>query len=276
MTDETATSALAVEPPAAVVAEPVVEPEPPAAVEPPVAADPPVEPAPVVEHGNKGKKPWFLTEISDERAAKNAEREGRLTAERKLQEAQALLQRMQTNPDTPPTPQPQQTIPDAQEIDRLVDQRAETKRFVEDTVSVKNAGLAAFGANFETTLGILTDLGVTKDDVVADFLAVDKANTHILLDRLAADPEKASALARMTPLARIAEITRMSMTAAPAAKPTPAAPAVPPARQVSRAPAPPPPVEPSASQEIDWRSDKASDADFSRGWEENQKKRARR
>ena len=180
---------------------------------------------------------------------------------------------MQANPDTPPAPQPQPAVPDAQEIDRLVDQRAEAKRFAEDTVNVKNAGLAAFGANFDTTLGILTSIGVTNDDVVADILAADKANAHILLDKLAADPERASALVRMNSRARIAELTRMSMTTTAPAKPAAAAP---PARQVSRAPAPPPPVEPSASKEVDWRLDEASDADFSRGWEENQKKRMRR
>jgi len=268
---ETGTSALAVDPAAAPAADP-------AAVDPPQPDQTP-EPTPeTVQHGNKGKKPWFLDRISEETAAKNAERERAIAAERRAQSAEALLQRLQANPDGN-TPSPVQTpatpaIDEAQ-IEQLVDKRAEARLFAQDTVNVKNAGLAKFGAGFETTLGILTDLGVTKDDIVSDILAVDKANAHILLDTLAADPEKASTLVRMSPKARIAELTRMSMTTtAPAAKTTPA-PAAPAPKTVSRAPAPPPPVEPSASKVTDWRTSE-SDADFSKGWEENMAKRAAR
>jgi len=58
------------------------------------------------------------------------------------------------------------------------------------------------------------------------------------------------------------------LTPNPAPNPTPA-----PNARVSRAPNPPPPVDPGASKTIDWRSDEASDAEFTAGFNETMLKR---
>lgn len=260
-------------PPVIVADAPVVEAAVPEAQDPPV--DPPAPAAPA-EHGNKGKQPWFLQRISEE-TSKRVQTETELAAERRrADEATALLARLQADPAAPAVPpagrHPVALDPSSPEFRQAVQQEAARDRFFEDTTAVKNAGLQKFGAAFENTLNILTAVGVTTDDVVADILAVDKANAHILIDKLGQDPEKASALARMNSRTRIAELTRMSMGTPAAVETKPAAPAVP-AKQVSRAPAPPPPVEPSASKVVDWRTDDASDADFDAGFKEMMVKR---
>lgn len=264
------------EPPAGVAVEPPVPPvaeAPPP--EPPVEPEAPPEPAPEESHGNKGKKPWFLDRISEETGRRTAAEQRAADAERRLQEAQAVVERLQSaNPERPQPFQPPPTPP-RDEIDRLASEKAKQLRFYEDTSEVKNAGLRDFGSSFENDLNILNAVGATNDEMVADVLAVDKPNAHKLLNKLASDPERAAALAKMNSRARIAELTRMTMAQAAPVEPTLPAPKTPP-KQVSKAPAPPPPVEPSASQVTDWRSDKSSDADFSRGWEENMRKRAGR
>lgn len=256
---------------------PLVADAPPADTPPLEPQDPPADPpAAPAEHGNKGKQPWFLQRISEE-TSKRTQIEAELAAERRArQDAEALAARLQADPAAPAAPRaPVQQIAE-QDIDRLVDQRADQKRFFEDTSAVKNAGLQKFGASFENTLNILTAIGATTNDVVADILAVDKANAHVLLDKLGQDPERAAALVGMNSRTRIAELTRMSLMpnapAAPVVEPTKAAP-----KQVSRAPAPPPPVEPSASKVTDWRTDDASDDEFDRGFRDMmQKRNARR
>lgn len=264
MTDTTTET---VEPVVDVAAEPVVE--------TPVP-EPEPQPEPVVtEHGNKGKQPWFLGRISEETSKRTAAEERATAAERRAAEAEALAQRMQRGDQQPPIAPAQPQVIPPQDLDRLVDQRANEKRFFEETSAVKNAGLQKFGAQFENDLNILTAVGATSNEMVADILAVDKSNAHVLLNQLANDPEKAAVLAKMDTRTRIAELTRLTMASA---QPVPIAPAAPKAapKGVSRAPAPPPPVEPSASKVVDWRSDDVSDQDFSRGWEENAAKRAKR
>lgn len=255
-------------PPVVVAEAPVVETPP--APEPEPAPEPP-QPDPA-EHGNKGKKPWFLERISQEsRRAQTAEEQ--LAAERRgRQEAEALAQRLQNGDNAPKFTPP--AAPSEEEIERRVDQRAEAKLFHEATVSVRDAGFQKFGAAFEGTLNILMAAGVTGDDIVADIIAVDRSNAHVLLERLAQDPEKASALVKMNPRARVAELTRLSMTATAPVEPKNALTPKPAQKQVSKAPAPPPPVEPSTSKTIDWRTDEASDADFDAGFREMMKKRS--
>lgn len=246
-----------VEPPVVDVVPPVVVAE--TVIEPPVP-EPVIEPEP--EHGNKGKKPWFLERISQESHRAQTAEERAAAAERRAADAEAVAQRLQSGSENPAPRLP--ATPSDVDIDRLVDQRADAKRFAEDTIFVKNAGLQKFGAGFDNTLNILTAIGATNNDVVADILAVDKANAHVLLDKLAQDPEKAAALVSMNSRTRIAELTRMTMADVIPIKD----PAKPAPKQVSRAPAPPPPVEPSASKIVDWRTDEASDEDFDKGFKE--------
>ncbi len=180
--------------------------------------------------------------------------------------------------DAPP-PAPRAPAGQQEDFQTAVSKEAMRLRLFEDTMAVKNAGLAKF-SDFNDTLGVLNAIGVTNDDFVMDVLAVDKANAHAILDRLAKDPEKAASLVGMDSRRRTAELTRMSMTAAAEAKtptePTAKPATTPAARQVSRAPAPPPPVEPSTSTTKDWRRDDATDEEFDAGFKEQQAKRSAR
>jgi hypothetical protein len=202
-------------------------------------------------------------------------------ARREAADARALAERLQRgNGQTDPAPAPAPPAP-AQSPDQYnadVQRAAELQRVMEDTVAVKNAGIVKF-PDFQQSLNTLTALGVTSNlDIVMDILAAaGRDNAHVMLDRLAKDPEKAASIAQMTPRARIAELTRMTTVtaAAPAPKPaTPAAPAAP-VRAVSRAPAPAPVVEPSASKPAPhWLSDDNSEEQVTAGFNEMLKKRA--
>jgi hypothetical protein len=218
--------------------------------------------------------PWYLRELAKERGKRQEEAEARASAERRAAEAEALAQRLQTQrqgdapPVTPSTPRP--TSPN---IDQdLIRQEAARMRLYEDALDVRNRGLAEYGAAFNETLNIINSLGASTDDFVSDVLAVDKVNAHTLYKKLGEEPEKLAALTQMSSRQRIAELTRLSMAKAE----TKASEQVsaPPVKQVSKAPPPPPPVSSSASKVTDWRSDKASDAEFTRGWEETMRLRA--
>lgn len=279
------------EPPAAIAVDPAPPPaadpaaaalavDPAGAPDPAPAADPVVEPAPAapVEHGNKGKQPWFLGRISEETSAKNAALERAAAAEQRARDAEALAARLQGgNPDPAAPPLPRQPVtpaPGAPDFQTAVQQEAARQRLYDDSLAIKSAGITKFGTDFKNTLSVLNAVGATTDDFVSTVIAVDKPNAHALLHSLAQDPERAASLASMNRDARIVELTRMStMAAAPATAPTPAAPA---ARAVSRAPAPPPPVTPSASKVVDGYSDDATDEQFTQQFNERMKQRAGR
>lgn len=245
--------------------------DPPAANPP--AADPPVDPqAPGGTEKPDGRKnPWYLKRIADE-----AER-ARL-AETRAADAEALAARLQAGKE-PPAVDPARTASPAaapaQDFNAAVRTEAQRLRLAEESTAVRSTGLREFGAAFLEDLNILTAIGATGDEIVLDLLAVDKPNAHKILANLAKDPEQAASLVGMDSRRRIAELTRMADAIAPKTENalTPKTPVVPP-KQVSRAPAPPPPVDPSASKTVDWRSDDADDATFSKGWEENTAKRA--
>lgn len=271
-------------PPAAVVADPPVAVDPPAAPEPapqPVARTVPLDA--LLRERRKGEEKATAAEA---RAA---------AAERRAQEAEALAARLQSGqggdpPARPAAPAP--AAPAAQpDFQTAVQQEAARQRLHDDSVLVRNAGLQKFGNEFNQTLNTLTAMGVTTDAVVSDLIAVDKAGAHEILHSLSKDPERAIALAEMDQRSRVAELTRMTMASKTAAAPQPAAdpqpapgapakpaaaaPAAPaaPAAKISQAPRPAPALEPSASNVIDWRDDKASDADFSKGFDETFAKR---
>lgn len=242
---------------------PVVEDAAPEAVEPVVEAP---EPAPVEDHGNKGKQPWYMKRIHEETNAKQAERTAREAAEERARNLEEMLSRLQD--PTKAAPAAARTEAPQVEFQTAVQREVARQRMHEDTTAVLNAGTSTF-SDFRDTLNLLTTLGVvSNDDFVLDVLAVDKVNAHVLLDKLAKDPERATALAGMDSRRRIAELVRINdMAPAKPADPAPAKPA--PAAPVSRAPVPKPALAPAAAaaSQRDPFSDEVSDADFSAAWE---------
>jgi hypothetical protein len=198
--------------------------------------------------------------------------EAQLAAERRRnQESAELIARLQQNPgeQTPPAAPRQEQMP-ATDIDR----RAAEMLFQRDAAAISETAYKSYGQGWVNSVNLLNSLGLNSGDFVSNVMdVVGREHTHEVMHQIAQNPEQAAALASMSPARRIAEITRISMT--PAAKPVepPAAPATPPARTVSRAPNPPPKVEPSATREVDWRSDEATDAEFDRGFQEMVAKR---
>jgi hypothetical protein len=260
--------------PAAVVSEPA-EPTP-----------PPTEGAPA-EH--KDVPAWALKRIAEEsnkrrQAEQRAENEARARSD-----AEALAQRLQANhkpgdpAPAPSPPQPQRTNADPNR-QAEINAAAAQQRFYEDTLEVRNRGLSQFGAGFVDALAKLEAVEATNDDFIADVLGADKANAHVILETLSKDLEKAGSLAKMNSRQRIAEIVRMTMASKPAAAPTPtpaapasalaAAPAATPAKGVSKAPAPAPSLAATTTKPpVDWRSDEASDEEFTTGFNETMAKR---
>lgn len=259
---EPAIAATAVTPPV----DPSIVVDPAAAVDP-VTVDPTAatdgEPKP---HGNKGKTPWWLGRISEE-----SERARR--AEERAQVAEDLLQRVRTNPD-PATPA---TTPPADEsaIERRARQIAQETINGEKIRTVIQNGIGKF-TDWDDRMATLGAAGAATPEFALDVVSVDPVNAHEILHQLADDPQKASRLARMDTRTRTIELVKMSMaaqgkTAAPAVTEKPVVPA---SKTVSRAPAPPPSIEPGATALIDWRTDpNISDDEWSKHWDENQKKR---
>ncbi len=246
---------------AAAASIPADPPADPAAADPAAtAADPAPEPA-ERQHGNKGKTPWYLNRISEES-------EARRQAEARAQELQAMLERKSADPAAPPP---------ARADDATIETRA--RQIAQETINgekirnVISAGVSKF-PDWDQRAATLGAAGAASPDFVLDVVSVDPANAHLILHQLADDPQKAAHLAKMDTRARTIELVKMSMAAnqsapAPAADPKPA----PAPKTVSKAPPPPPPVDPGASQTVDWRSDKASDEDFSKGWEARMRER---
>jgi hypothetical protein len=254
---------------------------------PPVVDVTPTAPAPAVAHEQVPTEPvqvpipdappdinpnspkWAIKRITDEMAAKRAALERAEAAEKRANEALALAESLRGQRAPQPTPTPFQPQP-AQFSQADVQREAVRMRLHEDTTEVLTKGMAAYGPAFRQSLDILNAANVVNnDEFVADLIAVDRANAHVVLSNLAKEPERAATLASMNSRQRIAELTRMSM--APAAKDTkPSAPGV------SRAPAPAPHVAPSSSNVKDWRVDDASDDEFDRGFNEMRAKRNRR
>jgi hypothetical protein len=228
--------------------------------------DPPAPAGGEPTHGNKGGTPWFMKRISDVTERARTAEERAATAERKAADATALAERLQRGTDTNAPPAPRAEPP--QDIDGLVNQRV-AQRHYQDTVNhIIARGNNAFGRSEFTeasnTLGAIA--GEHAPDLVNAIHAVDPDKAHELLFNLGKDPERTAELVGMDPARRIVELTRMSMTAAPAVDPkTPPKPPVPPVKG-SRAPAPPPPIDNSASKVKDWRSDDASDEEFDAGY----------
>jgi hypothetical protein len=246
---------------------PVIEPVADPAPEAPVAEipmEPPKDaPAPVK------KTPWYMERINEETNKRRALEERAAEAERRAQEAQSLLERMQSGDKT--TPQPQKT--EQTDIQSLVKAEAARQRLYEDSTAVRAQGLREF-SDFNDSLQVLSALGVTNDDFVQDVLAVDKVNAHKIFDALAKDPERAISLVGMDVRRRTAELTRISDKMSEPAKPAAQA-VTPKPAPVSKAPAPKPVLDPASDgEDNDLTNDKMSDAEWSAKWDAKYRKRA--
>lgn len=258
----------AVDPAVAAATDPAAAPPaaPPAAVDPVAAADPATDTAANPEqkqHGNKGQKPWFLARISEESERARA-------AEERARNAEAMLARQQKT-------DPPANGHDGEAIEARARQLAEERIAADKISSVVNAGLAKFG-DWDEKAQMLAAVGAASPAFVLDVVTIDPANAHEILHALADDPQKAARLAKMDARSRTVELVRMSMAlsgGAPTSEQKPE-PKPPTPKSVSKAPAPPPAIDPSTAPSADWRNDKTSDADFSKGWEEEQRKRAQR
>jgi hypothetical protein len=251
------------------VAEPVAEPAPESA--PPTAAA--LTPAPERMVSAKiFEKTAF--ELREDRRQANARAEA---AEKRANDFQAIIERLQAgNPDpsapsaTPRTPAPAAPT----DFQAAVRAQSAADRLKEDSLAVLATGQQAFG-DFGQSLSILTAVGALSDDIVSDLIAIDKTSAHIIIDKLAKDPEKAASLVTMDSRRRIAELTRMTVVPAAAPQPAPApAVAAPAAPAISRAPAPAPRVAPVAqAQDVDPTTpdgnEKMSDAQWEK-WAKSQ------
>ena len=227
-----------------------------AAIESPTPEPTPeiVTPEPEKEDGRKN--PWYLKRISEtsERAR---------IAEEEASNLKAMLERIQKGVESAPVV----PAPDAPEFQTAVQREAARLLFEQDRQTLIAAGQKEFGmTNFNGIAAILGGAGAATVDFIQDVMAVDKVNAHKILATLAEDPERAASLAEMNTRQRTAELTRISMAANATTTLAPKSPAAPAQKQVSKAPAPPPPVEPSASKTVPWYSDEASDAEFDKGF----------
>jgi hypothetical protein len=237
----------------------------PTAPAPEVAGDPePVAASVPDQPSEPAKSPWFMRRIAEEAEARRKETARAEAAEKRANEALALAERLKGSAQGQ---QPPLQHNGSQFSQADVQREAVRMRLHEDSTEVLGRGMAAYGPAFRQSLDILNAANVVNnDEFVADLIAVDRANAHVMLDRLAKEPERAATLASMNSRQRIAELTRMSMQ--PATKDTkPAAPGV------SRAPAPAPHVAASSSAVRDGYADDASDEDFTRQWRDRLKVR---
>lgn len=262
--------------------DPALTADPPPA-DPPIEGDPPPEPEPLAP--KHGLPPSVISQLTDLRAKARESEDRAVRAEREAAEARQLAERLaRGDKDAPPAPPaaPRQPASGDDEVNR----RAAEMVFAQNAQTVSEQGVKKFGQGWVDAVNALNAYGVNSVDFVSSVMEIDRERTHEIMHAIAQDGEKAMALAGMTPARRIAEITRISMnmgapapkaadkTDPPPAAKVPAAPAAP--KLVSKAPAPPPAVDPGATKVVDWRDDKASDAEFARGWEDNMAKRAKR
>jgi hypothetical protein len=264
-----------VDPAVVAAADPAGDPPPAAAADPP--AD---EPAPATDgepqeggHGNKGKPAWFMKELADLRHTKQLLNSEKEELAQRIAEQEEMLRRLQGGNDTNKTPS---ITPAQEEIDRRANEIVERRMASDRIASVVNAGRSSY-TDWQDRAANLEAVGAASPELVLQVHSVDPANAHKIFHALSNDLEKAAQLARMDNNARTIELVRMSMALQPAAtvtEPNPAAKPVP-ARTVSRAPAPPPPVDPAAVKVVDWRTDKdISDQEWSKRWDASARERA--
>ena len=228
--------------------------------------EPVIETEPALTETKPKQTPWYMARIAEEAAAKEREATARRAAEQRAADFEQMIKRMQAG-EKPAPVAPARGEQDQERFQAAVRQEAQHIRLKEDSTAVLNAGMAQF-PDFSDTLSILNSLRVTNDDFVMDLLAVDKTNAHVLLDKLAKNPERAAAFAKMDSRARTAELTRMAMVDQQPKTQTQqaGAPVTPKPAKVSAAPPPKPPINPVATNPNDWMSDEVSDEQFYAGF----------
>lgn len=257
--DEPATPdpAIVVDP---IVAEPVaVEP---AAGDPPVV-DPGDAPKPVVP---SGAPKWALERIGEETSKRQAAEEAARVATDRANSLEEITRRLQAGKSDAPPVVPAARAPDGHQD--AVRQEAAQLVFAQNAQKVSDTGLAAYGPRWTDAVNTLNALGANSVEFVSSVMEIDPAKTHEIMFNIAQDPEVAASLAKMTPTARIAKITRMVMTAAVAEPKPDVKPDVKPIA-ISRAPAPKPALAPhAAAPDIDPRTPEGNEKMDDKAWEQ--------
>ena len=244
----------------------------------PVAADPPAaDPAPEPTPAPTGEPPkWALQRIQEEASARRAAEARAAAAEAMLARANPAAPASAPQPPQPQNPQPLPAAVHAQAEQIVLDQARE---------DIMNAGSAEFGAaRMNEIASIARACNATGNDFIADLVALNRGEAHKTLALLAKEPAELTRLANMNSRQRIAELAKMSVrnaapapAPAPAADPAPAKPAAPAPKGISKAPPPAPPIAPTGTREVtDWRSDDASEDEFTKGFNETFAKRMAR
>ena len=150
---------------------------------------------------------------------------------------------------------------------------------MQDSVNeILRNGYSEFGKEkFDNASNILAALGCASADFLSDVIAAGKGDAHKILAQLAAEPEQAAMLSTLDSRGRIAELTRMQMaTKAPKTEPKPADPVPAASKQVSKAPAPAPSLQPTATRQLPRYADELSDEEFTAQWKSSMKERSAR
>lgn len=253
------------------VVEPVAEPAP-VAAEPP-APEPAPEPAPAPAPAPQMVPLRVMQErIGEESNKRQAAEERERAATERNREFEAIVNRLQAKSADPAAPAPRAepaapARPTATTgIDPSAVAQARTQLMLEKVISDGNA---TYGAKWQPAVAALDSYGADTVEFVMGVVEVDAARAHDIMFQLSQDPEKAVQLAKMSPTARTAAITRMSdaMAQAAAAEPKPVTPDPAPKPAISRAPAPKPAIAPIApAPEVNWETpegnEKISDREF--------------
>lgn len=266
-----------VEDPAHLTADPGTEPP---------APDPPAD-APADDHGGEPADPpqrmipadVFTRELSQQRARAREAEAARDEHRRKLEEAHEQIRRLQ-NPGAP-AQRPAQPTADADRLASEVEARAARLAFERDARQISEAGLSRFGQErWGSTVAIMESLGLNNQDFVNAVIEVTgRERAHEVFRSIADDPQRAATIAAMSPYKRVAEIMKVAdipkgeTSRAAGDRPAGETRAAAEPRRVSRAPNPPPRLEGANSTQKPWWDDTVSDAEFSRGFDENARTR---
>lgn len=219
--------------------------EAPASAEAPVveAEAAPAEPAgeAEAEKVNPRAPAWVQKRIAQLAADKN-DFKARLEAS---EARNAVLAQLAGHPaeegaERPPARAEPAAIP-ANEVERRAAELADARAFNAKANAVFDAGLKAYGADFQSAVENLQQAGVT-DPSQTPFVAIalEQDNPEALIRHLGNNPDEAIRIAGLVPFKQASEMAKLSMKlAAPVQRP------------ISRVPAPETPIAASAKPEFD-------------------------
>lgn len=253
--------------------------EAPATETPPVdVAEAPEEPNPPVKEKPKGPSDSLIGELTAQRARRREAESKAQELERKLADAQALLDRLSAKDGQPPTPR---ATPAAQNVDAEVKRQVALEMYNRDIAGVVDRGQREFGASDFNAASQRFAEGVGDGTVALarEIMDIAGEKSHKVIYDLSQDLDRALALRDMPQTRRILAINEMANMAE--TKPTaevksPLSATAPKPTAVSKAPSPAPTIRPTTTTEKPrgwWWSDKTSDADFDANFWENQKSR---